>query len=150
MAFSEEYGIKDVALSGGTFQNLYLLNRTTETLMPSGMKVYVNQKVPCNDGGISLGQAYLIRERLKKCGDEECGVRNMKQMLEELHMLAKGIGRPLKLMEVCGTHTVEIFRHGIRDVIPKNITLLSGPGCPVCVTSVQDVDAAIAIARTRV
>jgi hydrogenase expression/formation protein HypD len=68
-------------------------------------------------------------------------------MLEELHTLANGIGRPLKLMEVCGTHTVEIFRHGIRDVIPKNVTLLSGPGCPVCVTSVHDVDAAIAIAE---
>src|SRR5574337_233732 len=71
----------------------------------------------------------------------------MKQMLDELKILTDGIGRPLKLMEVCGTHTVEIFRHGIRDVIPKNITLLSGPGCPVCVTSVHDVDAAIAIAR---
>lgn len=71
----------------------------------------------------------------------------MKKMLEELHSLVQGINRPLKLMEVCGTHTVEIFRHGIRDVIPKNITLLSGPGCPVCVTSVHDVDAAIAIAK---
>jgi hydrogenase expression/formation protein HypD len=71
----------------------------------------------------------------------------MKQTLEELHSLMKGINRPLKLMEVCGTHTVEIFRHGIRDVIPKSITLLSGPGCPVCVTSVRDVDAAIAIAQ---
>ena len=71
----------------------------------------------------------------------------MKQMLDELHSLTEGIGRPLKLMEVCGTHTVEIFRHGIRDVIPKSITLLSGPGCPVCVTSVRDVDAAIAIAK---
>ena len=54
----------------------------------------------------------------------------MKQMLDELKTLADGIGKPLKLMEVCGTHTVEIFRHGIRDVIPKNITLLSGPGLP--------------------
>jgi hydrogenase expression/formation protein HypD len=71
----------------------------------------------------------------------------MKQMLKELHALTKAIDRPLKLMEVCGTHTVEIFRHGIRDVIPKSITLLSGPGCPVCVTSVRDVDAAIAIAK---
>jgi hydrogenase expression/formation protein HypD len=68
-------------------------------------------------------------------------------MLDELNRLMNGINRPLKLMEVCGTHTVEIFRHGIRDVIPKNITLLSGPGCPVCVTSVPDVDAAISIAR---
>jgi len=71
----------------------------------------------------------------------------MKIMLEELHELAKQIDRPLKLMEVCGTHTVAIFRQGIRDVIPRNIILLSGPGCPVCVTSVRDVDAAIAIAR---
>lgn len=68
-------------------------------------------------------------------------------MLDELHKLAKGICRPLNLMEVCGTHTVEIFRHGIRDVVPKSISLLSGPGCPVCVTSLQDIDAAIAIAR---
>ncbi len=71
----------------------------------------------------------------------------MKEMLKELHKLAAGINKQIKLMEVCGTHTVEIFRHGIRDVIPKNITLLSGPGCPVCVTSVHDVDASIAIAK---
>lgn len=70
----------------------------------------------------------------------------MKHMLKELHKLTDSVNRPLKLMEVCGTHTVELFRHGIRDVIPKTITLLSGPGCPVCVTSVHDVDAAIAIA----
>src|SRR5512137_1800187 len=68
-------------------------------------------------------------------------------MLEELRRLADSIGRPLKLMEVCGTHTVEIFRHGIRSVIPGSIALLSGPGCPVCVTSIKDVDAAISIAK---
>lgn len=71
----------------------------------------------------------------------------MKQMLEELRALTKQINRPLKLMEVCGTHTVEIFRHGVRGVIPKDISLLSGPGCPVCVTSIRDVDAAIALAK---
>jgi len=71
----------------------------------------------------------------------------MKEMLDELHKLAADINKPIKLMEVCGTHTVEIFRHGVRDVIPKNITLLSGPGCPVCVTSVYDVDASISIAK---
>ena len=72
---------------------------------------------------------------------------NMNAMLAELTMLMNGINRPLKLMEVCGTHTVEIFRHGIRGVIPKTISLLSGPGCPVCVTSIHDVDMSIAIAR---
>jgi hydrogenase expression/formation protein HypD len=71
----------------------------------------------------------------------------MKQMVEEIHRLSGTIGRPLKLMEVCGTHTVEIFRHGIRTIIPGTITLLSGPGCPVCVTSIRDVDAAISIAK---
>jgi hydrogenase expression/formation protein HypD len=71
----------------------------------------------------------------------------MKQMIDELKALMNSIRRPLKLMEVCGTHTVEIFRHGIRGVIPKTITLLSGPGCPVCVTSIHDVDMAIAIAK---
>ena len=68
-------------------------------------------------------------------------------MREELGSLCGRIGRPLKLMEVCGTHTVEIFRHGIRSVIPGGITLLSGPGCPVCVTSIRDVDAAISLAK---
>ena len=71
----------------------------------------------------------------------------MKRMLDELRQLTAQIQRPLKLMEVCGTHTVEIFRHGIRSVIPNTITLLSGPGCPVCVTSIRDVDAAISIAK---
>lgn len=73
----------------------------------------------------------------------------MKEMLDELKRLAVLWGRPLKLMEVCGTHTVAIFRHGIRDVIPGNINLISGPGCPVCVTSIRDVDSAIAISRIR-
>jgi hydrogenase expression/formation protein HypD len=71
----------------------------------------------------------------------------MRTMLEELAALATKVGRHLNLMEVCGTHTVEIFRHGIRSVIPGSITLLSGPGCPVCVTSIRDVDAAISIAK---
>jgi hydrogenase expression/formation protein HypD len=71
----------------------------------------------------------------------------MKEMLDELSRLADLQRRPLKLMEVCGTHTVAIFRHGIRDVIPGNISLISGPGCPVCVTSIRDVDSAVAISR---
>jgi len=54
-------------------------------------------------------------------------------------------GREVRLMEVCGTHTVAIFRSGIRSVLPKNITLLSGPGCPVCVTAQGEIDAFIAL-----
>ena len=53
---------------------------------------------------------------------------------------------PIRLMEVCGTHTVAIFRHGIREVLPPSIRLLSGPGCPVCVTPNDEIDRAIALA----
>jgi len=65
--------------------------------------------------------------------------------------LIEGIRRsavgPLKFMEVCGSHTVAIFKSGIRDLLPDSISLVSGPGCPVCVTSVEDVDKAVEIAR---
>jgi hydrogenase expression/formation protein HypD len=55
--------------------------------------------------------------------------------------------RDIRLMEVCGTHTVSIFRNGIRQVLPPTIQLVSGPGCPVCVTATQDIDRAIRAAR---
>ena len=48
-------------------------------------------------------------------------------------------------MEVCGTHTVSIFRAGLRTILPDNISLLSGPGCPVCVTDQKDIDSIISI-----
>jgi hydrogenase expression/formation protein HypD len=54
---------------------------------------------------------------------------------------------PLRIMEVCGTHTMAIFRHGIRNVLPDTLTLLSGPGCPVCVTAQKDIDAFVALSR---
>ena len=57
--------------------------------------------------------------------------------------------KPLRLMEVCGTHTMAIFRHGIRSVLPEGITLLSGPGCPVCVTAQKDIDAYVAFAQKK-
>lgn len=71
----------------------------------------------------------------------------MGNVVDRINKITDSIGRPLNLMEVCGTHTVAIFRHGIRDIISKGINLLSGPGCPVCVTPIKDVDTAIAISR---
>jgi len=56
--------------------------------------------------------------------------------------------RKVNFMEVCGTHTVAISRSGIRQIMPDNVTLLSGPGCPVCVTANSDLDKAMALART--
>jgi hydrogenase expression/formation protein HypD len=54
---------------------------------------------------------------------------------------------PLAFMEVCGTHTMAISRYGLRGVLPANIKLLSGPGCPVCVTANRDIDTAIAFSQ---
>ena len=51
----------------------------------------------------------------------------------------------IKLMEFCGGHTVAIFKHGLRQLLPSNIEMLSGPGCPVCVTASSDLDKAIAM-----
>jgi hydrogenase maturation protein HypF len=58
--------IDQVALSGGVFQNDFLLDRLAYTLKAAGLKVYTNELVPVNDGGISLGQACILRERLKE------------------------------------------------------------------------------------
>ena len=55
--------------------------------------------------------------------------------------------KPIRLMEICGTHTMIIFKHGIRSIIPDHVELVSGPGCPVCVTSQEDIDRAIKLAR---
>jgi len=50
-------------------------------------------------------------------------------------------------MEFCGGHTVTIFRYGIRQVLPKTIEMVSGPGCPICVTANADLDKAIALTQ---
>jgi hydrogenase expression/formation protein HypD len=50
-------------------------------------------------------------------------------------------------MEVCGTHTMAVSRYGLRDLLPAGMRLVSGPGCPVCVTAVGDLDAVVALSR---
>ncbi len=53
---------------------------------------------------------------------------------------------PVRFMEICGTHTMAIFRHGIRSLLPEHIELVSGPGCPVCVTSMEEIDRCVKLA----
>ncbi|MCX7943406.1 MAG: hydrogenase formation protein HypD [Deltaproteobacteria bacterium] len=57
--------------------------------------------------------------------------------------------RTIKIMEVCGTHTVAIARSGIRELLPKEINLVSGPGCPVCVTPQSYIDKAIWLSKQK-
>ena len=54
---------------------------------------------------------------------------------------------PATYMEVCGTHTMAISRFGLRELLPASVRLVSGPGCPVCVTATGDLDVAVALAR---
>lgn len=70
------------------------------------------------------------------------------RLVKKISRLAQG-KRPLRFMEVCGTHTIAIFRSGIRQILPDNISLVSGPGCPVCVTDDSYIDKAIAYARRK-
>ncbi|GAC1304972.1 MAG: hydrogenase formation protein HypD [Vulcanimicrobiaceae bacterium] len=56
-------------------------------------------------------------------------------------------GRHYRIMEVCGGHTHSIYRHGLRDVLPENIELVHGPGCPVCVLPTGRVDDGLSIAE---
>ena len=56
-------------------------------------------------------------------------------------------GRHYKVMEVCGGHTHAIYKYGIDDLLPANVELVHGPGCPVCVIPMGRVDDGIALAR---
>ncbi|MDR1953424.1 MAG: hydrogenase formation protein HypD [Clostridiales Family XIII bacterium] len=72
----------------------------------------------------------------------------MKSIYEKLEYLKARKAPPLKLMEVCGTHTAAIFKSGIRGVLSPTIRLISGPGCPVCVTPASYIDRCVAYAHT--
>ena len=67
--------------------------------------------------------------------------------LQAIRQAVDGFDRTITLMEVCGTHTMAIYQHGIRTLLPDQIRLISGPGCPVCVTPVGYVDQAVALSR---
>jgi len=63
-----------------------------------------------------------------------------------MNSACRQLGRQINIMEVCGTHTVSIFRSGIRPTLPKGLKLLSGPGCPVCVTDQSYIDIVLELA----
>jgi hydrogenase expression/formation protein HypD len=66
-------------------------------------------------------------------------------LLERIETVARNLP-PITLMEVCGTHTNAFFRYGVRGLLPKSVRIISGPGCPVCVTPTATIDLAIRLA----
>ena len=67
-----------------------------------------------------------------------------KKLIDRIHHHST---RPITLMEFCGGHTVSVFKHGLRQLMPPTIKMLSGPGCPVCVTASADLNQTIAMAQ---
>ncbi len=78
--------------------------------------------------------------------DEYRSSDHARRMAEEISALVEP-GRHYKLMEVCGGHTHAIYKHGVEDVLPPEIELVHGPGCPVCVIPMGRQDDAIALAE---
>ena len=75
--------------------------------------------------------------------DEYRDVNLARPLVEELK---RAVTKPLRVMEVCGSHTMAVFRNGLRTILPPGMELVSGPGCPVCVTSASHMDAFISMA----
>jgi len=71
-----------------------------------------------------------------------------RRLIEKIEEVATSESK-YSIMEVCGTHTVSIFKYGIRSVLPENVELISGPGCPVCVTSQGEIDAIFQIVKNN-
>jgi len=83
--------------------------------------------------------------------DEFRDPKKARSLLKEINDLVKEIDickdRPIYIMEVCGGHTHSIFRYGIEGMLPKEIELIHGPGCPVCVLPMGRVDDCVALAE---
>lgn len=79
--------------------------------------------------------------------DEFRDSRIVKGYAARIAEMAADFGRTMTFMEVCGTHTMAIYQYGLRGLLPPQVRLISGPGCPVCVTPAAYVDKAVAYCR---
>ncbi len=70
-----------------------------------------------------------------------------KKLVKDIKVLCSRASKPLKFMEVCGTHTMAIHESGLKSLLSPEVTLVSGPGCPVCVTEKRFIDHAVLIGK---
>jgi hydrogenase expression/formation protein HypD len=84
-----------------------------------------------------------------KYADEFRDSRLSGKLLEEIKKETARLSKNINIMEVCGTHTMAISRFGIRNLLPEEINLLSGPGCPVCVSTDKYIDKAIKLSKMQ-
>jgi hydrogenase expression/formation protein HypD len=81
--------------------------------------------------------------------DEYRNLKLANKLSRQIHRLAAGQSCAYNFMEVCGTHTNTFFRYGLKGLLPENVHLISGPGCPVCVTDTSYIDNAISFAGLK-
>jgi len=81
--------------------------------------------------------------------DEYRNLKLAEKLSAGIHKLIDGDSRSYNFMEVCGTHTNTFFRFGLRSLLPENVQLISGPGCPVCVTDTSYIDNSISFAGLK-
>lgn len=72
--------------------------------------------------------------------------RKINNLINQIKTEASRLNGPLNIMQVCGTHSVSIAKYGIKYLLPKNIKLIAGPGCPVCVTPLSEIDKILSLA----
>ncbi len=83
-------------------------------------------------------------------GDMELNIyKDKARVLSLVDEVKKNIQKPVRLMEVCGTHTQSFFKYGLKSLLPKELDLVSGPGCPVCVTDDADIDTIWELCKER-
>jgi len=73
----------------------------------------------------------------------------IKALRKEIEKEAKKLSEPMRVMEICGGHTHTIMKYGIKQILPKNITFIHGPGCPVCIMPKERIDHAIALSQQK-
>ena len=161
-AKAKEMGIATIGLAGGDGGKMkscgvvdHLPGRADDLDPP-------HPGMPCRRLSHSLGSRAHAARRRPRLGDDQ-GSRGMKYLDEFRDSAKAGIlvkeiealvstmtipdDRPLHIMEVCGGHTHSIFRYGVEGMLPKEIELVHGPGCPVCVLPMGRVDDCVAIAE---
>ncbi|KAB2951780.1 hydrogenase formation protein HypD [Heliorestis acidaminivorans] len=89
----------------------------------------------------------MLSEQLKRFREPQLAKETIVKVKKSLQALQTYQGHKAIFMEFCGTHTAAFSRTGLRQELKEYVTLLSGPGCPVCVTSAQDVDRIIAFSQ---
>lgn len=75
--------------------------------------------------------------------------QDIKKILKLIEKDSQKLNKKINIMEVCGTHTMAISRFGIRSLLPEKIRLISGPGCPVCVTPISEIDKAMELSDIK-